>query len=333
MNMLSRSRFAPWLAVSLAWFATSSLSAQPTPQTRQVSVVYELAPIGLAHGETLRYSWANLTEPGDGKRILEPLRISVRLFAADGSVVAQDVAEAVGGGRFQMFDFKRGQLDRPGEPGNGRLGLRLEVTLLGHTKYNDIVLKRGVTHLFDDAVEIFDDVSGATTVHVGGGMNELSLDDTPGNPNLDADGFQIISAGKDHLLGIAPGQSLRLSASNPLSRGEVGRTFKPLFAFLVADVDGRVLAQSAAITLDSGQAHSFHVTYQELAVNASATGRLQVRIELRRFFPGIASRVSQGSRDAAPASLELVDTASGRTVLFTSQKPKEIVVVGSRIDP
>jgi hypothetical protein len=203
--------------------------------------------------------------------------------------------------------------------------------LVGRTKYLDIVLKRGVASLFDDAIEVFDDASGATSVHVGGGFNDLSLDDTPGQEYSNPQSFQIISAGKDHLIGIIPGQSLRISASNPRTRGAEGRRFKPLFAFTVEDLDGRVLAESDTVTLEPGQSHSFSVSYSELAAGSSLTGRLQVRVEIRRHINGILSRIGQ-ARDVAPASLELVDTATGRTLLLIAQKPKEIVVVGPRVD-
>ena len=314
---------------SFTWFTASPVRAQLTEQSRQINVVYELAPVGLGTGETLRYSWANLGVPvQDG--FLDVLHISVRLLGTDGGELAQESADAVGPGRFQFFDFKRRQLLPTGDTNTRPLLVRVEVRLFCRSSYPDLLLKRGVASLFDDAIEVFDDESGATSVHKGGGLNELSLDDTAGTGYGNPGSFQIISAGRDHLVGLAPGQSLRLSASSPVWRGGNEREFKPLFAFTVKDLDGRVLAGSKAVALEPGQSRSFTVTYAELAPNPSLTGRVQVHVEMRRYFSG-TSQVGQ-ALDLAPASLELVDIATGRTVLFIAQKPKEIVVVGPPIE-
>ncbi|MBA3713631.1 MAG: hypothetical protein H0W76_14450 [Pyrinomonadaceae bacterium] len=68
---------------------------------------------GLARGQTLRYTWANLSDPDPQQREFEPLHIRVRLLAADGSVLAQQEAAAVGAGQFQSFDFHRDQINLP----------------------------------------------------------------------------------------------------------------------------------------------------------------------------------------------------------------------------
>jgi hypothetical protein len=304
-----------------------SLAAQ-AQQTRQISVVQEMAPVGLAPGQTLRYTWANLTTP-DSREHFEPIRIVVRLLADDATVLAQDAAEAVGAGRFQVFDFSRGAIGRTGDATTAALPVRVEATVVGHSKYNDVVLKRGVAD-FDDGVEIIDEATGATTVAFGHGSNEMSLDDTAGKEKAVRDGFQIISAGKDGFVGIIPGQSLRITSANPIPGTEAGRRIKPLFAFTVYDLDGRPIVEGDAVALEPGQSHSFEVPYSALGVSA---GRVQVRVEARRYFNGFVSRFSAGGRALAPVALEIVDAASGRTTVHLSQKPKEIVVVGSKIDP
>jgi hypothetical protein len=302
-----------------------------TPQTRQISIVQDMAPVGLISGQTLRYAWANLNDPDPRKRIFEPLRIGVRLLAADESVIAQVGAEAVSAGRFQMFDFKRGLINLPGEAGTGRLQVRLEVTVIGRIKYSDIVLKKGMLEAFDDALEVIDDSSGSTSVSYSGGMNEIRLNDSSGNEHLNPESFQIITAGKDQLIGIIPGQALRLGAVNPLAPSQDGRDYKMLFAVAILNADGEVIAQSDELALEPGKSHSFEFKYADLHLAAEpGTGRLQVRAEIRRFFPGIPSRISQGMTDAAPAALEIVEINTGKTLLLVSQKPKEIVVVGSK---
>ena len=309
---------------------TTDIHAQ-TEQTRQVTLVQDMAPVGLVVGQTLRYTWANLNDPDPLERDFEPLRIGVRLLAADGSVIAEDGAAAVGAGRFQVFEFKRDAITRSGEADLGRLQVRLEVTVVVRRKFPDIVLKRGLLETFDDVVEIIDDSSGRTTVSFGGGWNQVIMDDTPGKESPAPRASQIVAAGNDHLIGIVPGQVLRLSAVNPLAPGQDGRKYKMLFAVVMLDADGEVIAQSDEIVLDPGKSHSFDFERAALPrIGEVGTYRLQVRAEIRRFFPGIISRLPQGGRDAAPVALEIVDRTTGKTMLLGSSKPKEIVVISSK---
>ena len=90
--------------------------------------------------------------------------MSARVVADDGGVLAQAAATAVGAGEFQSFDFARAGIGASGDPSTGRLQMRVEVTIVGQTKYLDIVLKRGTSRLFHSAVEVIDDVSGGTSV-------------------------------------------------------------------------------------------------------------------------------------------------------------------------
>lgn len=120
---------------------------------------------GLIPGQTLRYTWANQNDPDPRKREIEPLRILVKLFAADGSVIAQAEAAAVGVGQFQSFDFPSNQINLPGEAGTGRLQVRLEMTMLFRRfNSNDLTLKRGILETFDDVAEVIDTLTGRTTV-------------------------------------------------------------------------------------------------------------------------------------------------------------------------
>jgi hypothetical protein len=148
----------------------------------------------------------------------------------------------------------------------------------------------------------------------------MSMDDTSGN-ELAKETFQIISAGKDQLVGVVAGQRLRMNVANPEAAEQ---KFKPLFAFVVEDLDGRLLADSGEISVEPGHAHSFDVRYADLA----ATGRVQVHATFKRFYNGIVNRVGQGAVDPAPDSLELIDEATGRTVLLISRKTRSIAIVG-----
>jgi hypothetical protein len=280
---------------------------------------------GLARGQTLRYTWTNLNDPDPQNRILEPSRIRVRLLASDRSVITQTEAAAVGPDQFQSFDFNRDEISLPGENITGRLQTILEATVIGQPKYNDIVLKRGILETFADALEIIDNTGGRTTVGSGGGANGVILNDSPGKEYLNPNSFQIISAGKDHSIGIVPGQTLRVSGLNtlePPAAGEDGERFQARFAVTLSITDGRVIAQSDEITLEPGQFHSFDFKRSDLSLAGEPGGRLQVlaqviwtKLRLKADFP---------------SSVELVDDTTGKTTVLSSQKPKEIVVVGSK---
>lgn len=120
---------------------------------------------GVARGQTLRYTWANLNDADPQKRVFEPLRIQVKLLAADGSLIAQAEAPAVDAGKFQSFDFNRDQIDLPGEPGTARLQLRLavrlEVMVIDANKFKNLTFRMAA---FDDAADVMDTLTGQTTV-------------------------------------------------------------------------------------------------------------------------------------------------------------------------
>jgi hypothetical protein len=151
----------------------------PQPFGDLITFTATISTIGLAPGQKLRYTWANLNDPDPLKREFEPLRILVRLLAADGGVIAQTEAAAVGAEEFQSFDFDRDQISLPGDAGTGRLQARLEVTVTGQTLLSVTDLKQVILKTFAASVEVIDNSSGRTTSYV--------------NPKS----FQIISAGKD----------------------------------------------------------------------------------------------------------------------------------------
>jgi hypothetical protein len=282
---------------------------------------------GLARGQTLRYTWANQNDPDPRKRQINPLRIRVRVLAADRSVIAEQEAPAVGAGQFQSFNFNRDEISLPGESPTGRLQTILEATVLGQIKYPNLVLKQGILESFEDSVEVIDNSTGQTTVHSGRGANQLSLDDTAGKERLNPKTFQLISAGKDNLFGIVPGQTLRVSTLNtlePAAPGEDGRNFKILFAVTLLLSDGSVIARTDEIALDPGDFHSVDFKRADLPLSGEFGERLQTRAKV------VLTKFSLTKKTEFPSSVELVDDITGKTTVFISQKPKEIVVVGSK---
>lgn len=124
------------------------------------------------------------------------------------------------------------------------------------------------------------------------------------------------------VLGIVPGQTLRISALNPLApapAGADGRRYKVLFAVFIIDADGRVIAGSDVITLDPGDSHSLDFNRADLPLAGEpGTGRLQVRAQIRLRFFSLVDRTR-----LAPASLEIVD-ASGKTTVKVSGYVRDI---------
>jgi hypothetical protein len=266
-------------------------------------LLYEIyVPVGLAHRQTLRYTWANLNDPDPRNRDFEPLRILVRLLAADGGVIAQTEAAAVGAGEFQSCDFDRDQFSLPGEAGTGRLQARLEVTVTGQTLRSVSDLKQVILKTFADSIEVIDNSNGRTYV------------------NLKS--FQIISAGKDYLIGIGPGQTLRVSALNPLAPADDREHASQIFQVTAMAPDGRVIAQSDEITLAPGKFQFVDLRRANLPLADEADGRLQARV--RVIWKNLQLTTE------FPSSVELVDDSTGKTTVLVSQKPKEIVVVGSK---
>jgi hypothetical protein len=118
----------------------------------------------VARGQTLRYTWANLNDADPQKRVFEPLRVQVKLLAADASLLAQAEAPAVDAGKFQSFDFNRDQINVPGEPGTARLqvrlAVRLEVTVIDANRFKNLTFRMP----FVDVTDVMDTLTGQTTV-------------------------------------------------------------------------------------------------------------------------------------------------------------------------
>jgi len=295
-----------------------------TEQTRQVTIIQDMGCVGLIYGQTLRYTRANLNDLDTKKRLFEPMRIQVKLINADGNVIAEDGAVAVGVGMSQSLDFTREQISVPGETGSARLQVRLEVTVSGQSKWHPIILKQGILETFSDMTEVIDNSTGRTTVR-GRGANELILDDSSGTEKLNR-GFQITSAAReDCLVGIVPNQRLRITVLYPnfLDQSSVLPRFKAIVSIFVAD--GRQIANSEEREIPAGGFHSFDFDATDLRLSGEpGTGRLQVRIEIhRRFFPGLVNRIGQGD-----SAVELVDSATGKTIQYVNPGSFQIISPG-----
>jgi hypothetical protein len=167
MRRISVRTFSLALGVG-AVLVAGAVHAQ-TSTARQISVVQDMAPVGLVFAQTLRYTWTNLTTT-DSIALLAPERIAVEVLASDGLSLARATEAAVDPGRSQTFDFDRAALGRPGEPESGRLQVHLRVTIFGSSKHPDLLSKEGLSTIFSDGLELIDDATGATAAHLVAGL-------------------------------------------------------------------------------------------------------------------------------------------------------------------
>jgi hypothetical protein len=280
---LMRNKFARRiLSIAFAIFALLTLGCVQTQvhaqPTETITFVY--GSFGIAPNETVRYTWTNLNDPDPLKRLFEPLRIRVRLLAADGSVIAQQEAAAVGLGRSQFFDFDRDLISLLGERDTGRIQARIEPSLIaiftpGH------VVNQSILKTFAGAIEAFDTFSGRTTVSFGGGGNAFIVDDTPGREFFNPKAFQIISAGNDYPFGIAPDQTLRLVIA--LVVGEARKPPPPdvTVGGFILDSSGRVVSQSTLVQIPPNEFCVFDFTASSLPIIPEPrTGRKQVLVRV-----------------------------------------------------
>ncbi len=113
------------LLIGTATMSTIQTQARPE-QTRQISVVQDLAPVGFAYGQTLRITEFNPNSPqapgADGRKY----KMLIAVLILDGSVVAQSNEIVLPAGEFRFFDLDRAALNLTGES-TGRIQLRVSV--------------------------------------------------------------------------------------------------------------------------------------------------------------------------------------------------------------
>lgn len=274
-------------------------------------------PSGLAPGQKLRYAWANLNDPDPEKREFEPLRIQVRLLAADGSVIAQTEAAAVGAGQFQSFDFDRDRISLPGEAGTGRLQARLEVTVTGRTTRSDTIPEQVILETFASAVEIIDNFTGETAVKINARVIFKKLQLKTEFPSSQEQTLIVIYP-RSGLIAAIPGQTLRATWANFSAADPRDRVLEPLGVNVkLFNAAGQMIAQAEAAPAQAGRFQSFDFNRDLIGLPGEpGTGRLPVRVEVTARFR-VAQQVDAATRQKAledfPASMELIGNSTGRT--------------------
>lgn len=235
--------------------------------------------VGLAPGQSLRLTLFN----PDGA----PVRAQAQIHHAGGVLVAMGDG-SVRAGTFRTFEFKRNDIPLPGDPGTGRLQLRYSVKLAFSDAIKPIAVSAEIVSILDGT---------SNTIFLGEVM--------PSSHNSGGNDVLIGGSGRDILMGIIPGQTLRVSLFNPpssdSSRRAVGGHVK------IFDGSGNLIAQSPELTIPSDEFRHFDFDRNALHLPGDlGTGRLQLRARLEM------SGDSEGTAQLMP-SLELIDNNNGRS--------------------
>ncbi len=127
--MKIRNTFTKLITMTIAVVAMAVSGSIGTAEAQHVRVFdargYYL--LGITPGQTLRISAGNLSTSKEGS---EQVRAQVKLYDAQGNVLALSEEVELRPGQFRTFDFNRDDLLVAGEPGTGRLQVRAGIGIL-----------------------------------------------------------------------------------------------------------------------------------------------------------------------------------------------------------
>jgi uncharacterized protein YcfL len=161
--------------------STNTIAAQAPPPVNIVDAVAFITPVGIARGQTLRTTVANLVKLEGREQ--DPVEVSARvlLYDAQGVVIAQTEARTVPIDWMQTFDFNREAIPLPGEPGTGRLQVRavLKVRCTNVTRREAKTIAEKAAQLLPASLELFDNTTGQTQSGVS--ILEFAVENVPNN--------------------------------------------------------------------------------------------------------------------------------------------------------
>jgi hypothetical protein len=283
----------------LAVLALGALCILETPVRAQGMTEYIVIfpSVGLAPDQSLRLTLFHR----DGA----PVRAHARIHHSGGILVGLGDG-SVRAGAFHSFVFKRSDIALPGESGTGRLQLSASLRLAvgGPRKTMD---KLSVSM---ETVSVADGLS--STLFVGEILPAPSRGS--GNDTIQS-GF-----GNDTMIGIVPGQTLRVTLSNPPSSWSMAKSSPVIGRVKFFDESGDLIAQSDESAIPPGESRSFDFDRDALSLpGETATGRLQARASWSLMARDASTRRPNTSSRVA-ASFELIDNLTGKTVVLTGQE-------------
>jgi hypothetical protein len=276
------------LMAKLVALALSALCFLQAPVRAQEMTGYTVMfpSVGFAPGQNLRLTLFN---PNGA-----PVRVQAQIYYDNGFQGGVYVASGwVTNNRdeFHSFDFRRSDIPLAGEAGTGRVQLQPSVRLTFSEAINSVVASMEI-------IEVRDGTSN--TVFVG----EIipSQGGGSGNDTLNS-GF-----GNDIIMGIVPGQTLRVTLFNPPS-SESGTQSEPVGGHVkVFDGSGNLIAQSPEQVIPPGKFRSFDFNRNALPL-AGEPGTNRAHVRIKPFYNFRSERLSP-----VLASFEIVDGSTGRTV-------------------
>jgi hypothetical protein len=159
----------------------NTFAAQAPPPVNIVDPVAFIGPVGIARGQTLRTTIANLIKLEGREQ--DPVEVSARvlLYDAQGIVIAQTEARTVPIDGMRSFDFNREAISLPGEPGTGRLQVRavLKVRCTNVNRREAKTIEEKAAQLLPASLELFDYATGQTQSGVS--ILEFAVENVPNN--------------------------------------------------------------------------------------------------------------------------------------------------------
>ena len=116
-------RGAAFVLVALSFFQLPASAQRSQPEITRNGAT---AVVGLARGERLRFSAFNPSTTESSRENNEPVRMQLKLYDANGNVIAQSPDVEIPPGEFRFVDFNRDDLPIAGEPGTQRAQFRTQ---------------------------------------------------------------------------------------------------------------------------------------------------------------------------------------------------------------
>jgi hypothetical protein len=281
----------------LAGLALGALCIMQTSVRAQgmAGYVVILPSVGLAPDQSLRLTLFNR----DGA----PVRAQARIHHSGGILVGLGDG-SVRAGAFHSFVFKRSDIALSGESGTGRLQLSasLRVALGGPRKKIDEL-----------------SVSMETISITDGRSNTVFVWEKSPSPFSGGRGNDSINSGfgNDVTTGIVPGQTLRVTLSNPPSSGSKAKGNPVIGRVKFFDESGNLIAQSDESVIPPGEFRSFDLDRDALSLPGEmGTGRLQTLGSWSLILPDASPRQARAPGRVA-ASFELIDNVTGKTEVLS----------------
>lgn len=281
LERLSRLSVALCLLVSLEGPARAADRGAADAETDSVSYQDVFVPLGLALGQRIRYS---LFMPGG-----TPVKAQLKLYDQGNGVLAESVAGIVEPGQLRVFDLPYEAVVSRKATATGRM----QVRAVGHFQtLSPRPVDLGEVH---SSVEVIDATTNRTVHAIAHRLSSRSRAAEPGTTLVE-----------EHLIGLVPGQSLRLSAANPLPPvpvpGASVHASQVLASVHVFDAAGNVVAERPDVLIGPEGFHTFEFDRSSLALLEEGAGRGQARTRIRYRFFSIVDRTNM-----SPTTLELVD--------------------------